>query len=208
VQLAFTPKTVFIIALIAGAAWFGYATFLQDVQTDDVPELIRIHRDAVAAKKLIVKERILAVYDKAKDYQTLYEAIDDESSITQALAIRVLTAKGEEEALGKLVDTLLNGNRVPDVDAALAEAMGAFHDEDAVVPTVPKLIEMTEDSRPHEMRKAAHDALVAILESGAQVKFGTGMAARWQELWRTHRKHKKWVAQRKEAQKANKSKPK
>jgi len=204
-QMTFTPKTVFIAAVVVGAAYFGYTTFLSDLETDDVSELLRIHRDSSSAKKPLVKKRILAVYDTDKHYQLLYEAVDGESPTTQALAIEVLTAKSAEPALGKFIDTLTTKSRTPDVDRALAEAMGAFHANQAVVAACPTLIEMTDASVEHEVRKAAHDALVAILESGAQVKFGTGMKTRWDDLWFGHRKRKELI-QRQGAAKKNKKK--
>jgi hypothetical protein len=189
-QLAFTPKTVFICAVVVTAGYFGYRMFLSDIQTDDVAALIRIHRTSPGIKQVAVKKRILALYDHDTHYQLLYEAVDDSSPVTQVLAIEVLTEKGEEDALGKFVNRLNAKPDDPGVDRALAEAMGAFHENEVAVGAVDRLIELTEADTDHKARVAAHNALVAILESGAQVKFGDGMTARWAELWRTHRKHK------------------
>lgn len=189
-QLAFTPKTVFICAVAITAGYFGYRMFLSDIETDDVATLVRIHRTSPGIKQVAVKKRILALYDHDKHYQLLYEAVDDSNPVTQVLAIELLTEKGEEDALGKLVNRLNAKPEGPGVNRALAEAMEAFHENEATVGAVDRLIELTEPETEHKARVAAHNALVAVLESGAQVKFGGGMTARWAELWRTHRKHK------------------
>ena len=196
-QVNLGPKNLIIGAAIIVACYVGYNAFFGDIQTNDVPTLLRVHRQATSIKQAAIKRRLLSIYDHGLHYGPLVDALDHQNPITQALAVEILAAKGKSEALATFVTMLTSASREPQVDAALARAMGACCKNDAVLDAVDRLIELTDDKAPHAVRVAAHDALVAILESGARVKFGDSMRTRWREVWRDHRKKRQHDAKKK-----------
>lgn len=195
-QVNLGPKNLIIGAAILVAGYVGYRAFFGDIQTRDVPTLLRVHRTATSLKQAAIKRRLLSIYDHGLHYGPLFDALDHADPVTQALAVEVLAAKGKSEALPTFVALLVSASREAQVDAALARAMGACCKNDAVLDAVDRLVELTDDKAPHEVRVAAHDALVAILESGARVKFGESMRTRWREVWRDHRKRRQHDAKK------------
>jgi len=183
------PKMA-VLAAVGVAGYFGYRAFFGNIETNDVGELVRVHRESASVKRPVVRARIVELYDPATHCGLMVEALRHESSVTRALAVDVLTAKAEEAALPALLG-MVNGTEADNnVRRELGKAMGAFHKNPQTLRAVSRLIEWTDDQEDHGVRVAAHDALVLLLESGAQVKFGEGMRTRWKELWRGHRKLK------------------
>jgi len=52
---------------------------------------------------------------------------------------------------------------------------------------VPYLIALTDAKEERHVRVAAHDTLVRMLSTGAQIKFGDAMHQSWIEWWRDHK---------------------
>jgi hypothetical protein len=188
-QFTLNAKNAIVGVLVIAGGYYAYRTFYGDVQIDDMQTLLRMHRNASAVKQISIKSRIQKIYEHDKHYDLLIDSLDSENEDTQMLAIEVLGDNREVKALPRMIDKFLPGKSPPSVDVELCRGLGAFKDEDAVVQCVPRLIQLTGEETEHDVRVAAHDALRDILQSGAQVKFGKGMQARWTELWRSHRKN-------------------
>jgi hypothetical protein len=192
--MTLTLPKIAVLAAVGVAGYFGYRAFFGNIETKDVGELVRVHRESVAVKRPVVRGRVLELYDPATHCGLMVEALRHESPVTRALAVDVLAARAEEAALPQFLEMLNGTESENDVRRELAKAMGAFHKNPQTLRAVNRLIEWTDDKEDHGVRVAAHDALVLILESGAQVKFGEGMRTRWKELWRGHRKQKDLAA--------------
>jgi hypothetical protein len=184
VQLLLSFRNVAIVAAVAAAGYYAYKSFYGDIETRDVEKLMQNHRLAgTSIKRQAIKSRILAVYRPEKDYGTVLAALDQRSTVNQALAVEVFTEKNERRAAPKLLEMLNESSCAPEVKAALAVAMRVFPSKAAV----GRLIELTKDTEEHEVRVAAHRILTEVLSTGAQIKFGEAMYQNWVEWWRDHK---------------------
>jgi len=168
-------------ALLVGV-YYGHRTLFADMNTRDMGKLIRSYRDAQPARQLLIKRRILDLYQPARDYETFLAALDSPSPVTQAFAVDVLAAKGEQRALPKLLEMLRDPDRTDIVKQELASACSRFPTKDAV----PRLIELTDLSEPLAVRSSAHSALRAITQCGGEMKLGEATREHWTLWWRDH----------------------
>lgn len=168
-------------ALVVGA-YYGHRALFADMNTRDLGRLIRSYRDAQPARQMLLKRRILEVYQPAHDYETLLAALDAPSPVTQALAVGVLAAKGEWRALPKLIEMLRDPDRTDIVKEELASAFSHFPTRDAV----PRLIELTDASESLGVRSAAHNTLRSITHAGGEMKLSEASRQHWTLWWRDH----------------------
>lgn len=177
-QLSMNFRSVVVLGLVAGGAYYGYQLFFGGVEGSDLAKLMRDHRKAQPARQAVIKHRIMTLYDRAKDYDTVVRALDSASPTTQALAVEILTARVERRALPRLLEMLSDPARADAVKEALASAMGTLEAREAI----PRLVELTDKLEPSGVRQAAHHALVKLTGAGAQVKLGDNTREQW-TLW-------------------------
>jgi len=181
-QIVLNFRNVVIGTAFVVAGYCAYRGFAADIESQDIAVLMRRHREVSPARQLIIKRRILSVYQGGRDYERMVQSLDGPSPVSQALAIEVLTAKGEHKAVPKLVETLDDRERADIVKERLAEAMAKFRTREAV----PRLIELTDISEQLAVRTAAHDALQALTGAGGALKFGDAAREHWALWWRDH----------------------
>jgi hypothetical protein len=181
-QINFSFRNVALAAVVAVAGYYGYQSFFGDIQTRDVGQFLQRHRLASSLKREAIRRRILDVYEPKKDYSTLVDALDHRSSVTQTLAVHVLTKKIERRVADKFLEMIQDPSRSPEVQEQLAEAFRIFPRKKAI----PHLIQLTDESHPREVRSAAHKTLRELLHTGAQIKFGEATHQHWVEWWRDH----------------------
>jgi HEAT repeat protein len=181
-QLLFSARNVIIAGAVAAAAYYGYKSFYGDIETRDMNKLFQAHRLASTIKRQAVRRRILGLYDPDEHYGTFLKALEHRSPVTQALAVDVLTEKLERRAVPELLEMLADPYQDGQVKASLAMAFRVFPRKAAI----PHLIRLTKAEEEHDARVAAHDTLVELLKTGAQVKFGDAMHQHWTEWWRDH----------------------
>jgi len=181
-QLVFSFRNVVVGTALVVAGYCAYRGFAADIESQDIGVLMRRHREASPARQLVIKRRILAVYQDDRDYERMVESLDGPSPVSQALAIEVLVAKGEHKAVPKLVETLDDRERADIVKERLAEAMARFRIREAI----PRLIQLTDVSEQLAVRTAAHDALQALTGAGGAVKFSDAAREHWSLWWRDH----------------------
>lgn len=181
-QLVFSFRNVVVGTALVVAGYCAYRGFAADIESEDLGVLMLRHREASPARQLIIKRRILAIYQGGRDYERMVESLDGPSPISQALAVEVLVARGEHKAVPKLVETLDDRERADIVKERLAAAMARFRTREAV----PRLIELTDASEHLAVRAAAHDALQALTGAGGAVKFGDATREHWSLWWRDH----------------------
>jgi len=182
-QVILSFRNVAIGTALVVAGFYGYRGFVADIETDDVGHLIRSHRESQPARQMIIRRRILAVYQGQRDYKRVVRALDSPSPVSQALAVEVLTAKVQQKVLPRLLEMLDDPQRAGVVREELARAMVVFSATEAV----PRLIELTDTAEPHGVRTAAHAALQSLTGAGAAVKFGEAARQHWTLWWRDHR---------------------
>jgi hypothetical protein len=181
-QLVLNFRNVVVGTALIVAGYCAYRSFGADLQTDDVRRLIRRHREAPPARQLILKRRILAVYQGSRDRPIVVQVLDSPSPISQALAVDVLAAKREREALPTLLEMLAEPERPDLTKEALASAMADF----GARTTIPRLIELTDTREATPVRSAAHEALRTLTGAGAAIKFGDATRQHWTLWWRDH----------------------
>ncbi len=177
-QLVFNFRTAVALAAVAAGSYYCYRTVFADVGSKDIPTLIRAHRRADAARQLLLKRRILSIYEGSRDYPTLVNALDSPSATTQALAVEVLSEKGERRVTPKFLTMLDDPRRGDLVKEALAKAAGALNLREAI----PRLVELTDVAESPGVRSAAHNALERLTGAGGQVKFSKVVRQHWM-LW-------------------------
>ncbi len=182
--MAFSAKTILIIAVLAVASYFTYTKFYGGLDTKDVGQLMELHRAAEKTRQGIIANRIKTLYDHKEHYEMMILALNHADFNTQALAVEVLTAKRERKAMGKLFTILKDTERHPEVTARAAKTFTIMRTKKrpAIIKIVERLIELTDDSQPLNVRAAAHSALKDLLDTGI-VKFGDGARTRWMEVW-------------------------
>jgi len=181
-QLIFNFRNVAIGAVLAAGAYYGHRSFFADIGSRDVAKLVRSYREAQPARQLLIKRRILELYQPSHDYDTFFNALDSPSPITQALAAAVLAAKGERRAVPKLLDLLRDTGRAETVTAEVAAAFALLPTREAV----PRLIELTDVREPIAVRSAAHNTLRELTRTGGEIKFGDATRQHWSLWWRDH----------------------
>lgn len=181
-QLVLSFKNVVIGTAIVVAGYYGYRNFVADIKTTDLRKLIRSHRDSQAARQVVIKRRILALYQSGRDYKVVVDALDSPSPISQALAVEVLAAKYEDKALPRVLEMLRDPDRADIVKAELANATAEFKAKTAI----PRLIELTSTTEPQPVRAAAHNALQTLTGTRGEVKFGDAARQHWTLWWRDH----------------------
>ncbi|MFC1806618.1 HEAT repeat domain-containing protein [Planctomycetota bacterium] len=182
-QLIFSFRNVAVGTALVVAGYYAYRGFVADIETNDVRLLVRAHHEARPARRVIIKHRILRVYTGSRDYKAMFRTLDSPSPVSQALAVEVLVARGQQKALPKLREMLDNPKRDGLVKEALARAMGTLKVREAI----PRLIELTDAAEPHDARLAAHGALQSMTDVGAGVKFSEAARQNWTLWWRDHR---------------------
>lgn len=182
--MSFNAKTIIVIVALIAVAYFAYTKFYGGMETEDIGKLIEMHRSAATMKQRVIVKRVIKLYTRQEHYDLLAAALDDDSSHTQALAVEVLAAKHERPALPKLFAMLKDPRRHPTVTEQVVNAFGVMRTEkgSAFIKVVDRLIELTDDAQPHNVRVAAHDLLKDLLKTGV-VKFGDGMRSRWEDVW-------------------------
>ena len=181
-QFVVSFRNVAVGTALVVAGYYGYRGFFADVQTGDLTKLVRSHRQASAAQRLLFRRRILAVYHRDHDRQFLVECLESSSPVTQALAVEVLGVKREYKVLPKLREMLGESEREDTVKAELAKAVASLGCREAI----PRLIELTDSRQDRDVRMAAHNALEALTGAGANVKFGDATRQHWSLWWRDH----------------------
>jgi hypothetical protein len=136
------------------------------------------HRDAPHARQIIIKRRILAIYNASRDHQTVARGLDSASPITQALAVEVLAEKSGHESAPKLLEMLADPSRDDIVKEALARAFALVR----VPEAMPRLVELTDTREATGVRAAAHNTLKAITGAGGAIKLGEATCQHW-TLW-------------------------
>jgi len=182
-QVVLGFRNVVIGTAILVAGYYGYRSFVADIETTDVHQLIRSHRDSRPARQVVIRRRILAVYQSGRDYDTVLGALDNPSPITQALAAEVLAAKHEGRASPKLLVMLDDRDREDLVKAELAAALGALR----AIKAIPRLIALTDKAQPLQVRTAAHNALQTLSGTRGEIKFGDATRQHWTLWWRDHK---------------------
>ena len=182
-QLTLNVRNALVGAALIAGGYYGYRGFFGDIQTEDIPTLIRVHRTSSALKRHSIRGRVLRLYKAPSDYATVVAALGHRSATTRAFAVEILAATGERRAVRKLVEMLRNRAADPRVKEQLAHAFALLPSKAAV----PRLIELTAATEEQDVRIAAHNALREMLGTGAQVKFGDGVRTRWTLWWRDHR---------------------
>lgn len=182
-QLMVSFRNVAITTAVVVAGYYGYKSFYGDIQSQDIPQLLQSHRLASSLKRQVIRARISKLYQPGKDYGTLEEALGHSSSVTQVLAIDILTEKQERRAVPKLLEMLNDPRRKPEVKAWLAKAFKVFPRKAAIA----RLIAFTDETEERQVRVAAHNTLKEVLSTGAQIKFGEAMHEHWTEWWRDHK---------------------
>ena len=177
-QLVFNVKTTVALAVVAAGSYYCYRTVFADVGSRDIPTLIRAHRRADPARQLLLKRRILAIYEGSRDYPTLVNALDSPSATTRALAVEVLTEKGERRAAPKLLVMLEDPGQSDTVKESLAKAVAALGLREAI----PRLVELADVAESDGVRAAAHNALERLTGAGGQVKLSKAARQHW-TLW-------------------------
>jgi len=190
-QVRVNFRNFVIAAVVIVGGCLAYRHFLGGIRTRDIGELLKAHRTAHTMKRATIHSRILALYRHDAHYATVLSALDHKSPVTREMAVAVLGERSERGALPRMLRMLDHGETDPAVVARLAGVFEKLRDSEAALEAVERLIELTDDHEPHDVRRAAHDALRAILVSGAQVKFGEGMRAHWTQIWRLHEKNPK-----------------
>lgn len=182
-QILLSFRNVAVVTVIAVAGYYGYKSFYGDIETKDIGKLLNAHRLASSFKRGTIRARVAKLYRPGKDYGTLTKALDHRSPVTQALAVSVLVELGEQRAIDKFLDMLKEGTRAPEVKEELARVFRGYPKKAAV----PYLIALTDAKEERDVRVAAHDTLVRMLSTGAQIKFGDAMHQSWIEWWRDHK---------------------
>ena len=156
-----------------------------EIDTDDIGELIEMHREASALRQRKIVTRIVRLYKRNEHYETMLAALDDGYPETQALAVNVFMRKRERRAMPKLFRLLKDPARAPEVTEQVVRTFGVMRatKEAARIEIIDRIIELTDDKQPHRVRVAAHDVLKDMLETGI-VKFGDGMRSRWDDVWK------------------------
>ena len=177
-------KTVVVIAILATIGYFAYTKFYGGLDTEDIGELMEMHRTTGGTRQKLIVHRVEKLYKHDEHYGMMATALDHVHFRTQILAVQVLTTKHERDAMGKLFKMLNDSKRHPAVTVQVVKAFGVMRTKKtpALIKIVERLIELTDSSRPHEVRAAAHSVLKDLLDTGV-VKFGTGMRTRWSEVW-------------------------
>jgi hypothetical protein len=182
--MAFSAKTILIIAVLAVVGYFAYTKLYGGLDTKDVAQLIEMHREADGTRQGIIASRIKTLYNHEEHYGMMVQALNHAYFGTQALAVEVLTAKREREAMGKLFAILKDTSRHPEVTARAAKTFTVMRTKKkpALIKIIERLIELTDDSQPLKVRTAADSALRDLLDTGI-VTFGDGVRIRWTEIW-------------------------
>jgi len=188
-QLVLNLKTVLILAVLGVGGYFAYQTFLAETKVEDVAELIEMHRTAPELRRDRIARAVVRNYDRTRDYPRVLSALEHHSPVTQALAVRVLAAKWETGAAPKFRAMLANPATAPRVTVELAKALARFPPDNTTGDVVERLIELTDDAQPGEVRQAAHAALGKILRPPPRlIHFGDGVRTQWTEYWRNERR--------------------
>jgi len=178
-------KTIIVIAAVIVVAYFVYANFFAEIKTDDIGELMEMHRAASPLRQRTIVKHVVKLYKRDEHYEMMLAALDDNDAETQALAVEVFTMKRERRAIPKLFKMLKDPSRASEVTERVVKAFGVMRTtkEADRIKIVDRFIELTDDGQPHRVRVAAHELLKDMLETGI-VKFGDGMRSRWAEVWK------------------------
>jgi len=179
--LNFRNCAIAIILLVGG--YYCYRNVFADVDSKDVAALIRAHRRAPHSRQMILKRRILSVYDSARDHDTVARCLDSASIQTQALAIEIFAESVEQRAVPKLLEMLRDPTRDDLVKETLAAAFTSLRAEAAV----PRLVELTDTSEGPGVRSAAHRTLRSLTGAGGQIKLSKATRQHW-EIWLRNQK--------------------
>ncbi|MFW6108712.1 MAG: HEAT repeat domain-containing protein [bacterium] len=181
-QLVLNFKNVVVGTALITAGYCAYRSFGADLQTNDVRVLIRRHREAPPGRQLILKRRILALYQGSRHRSIVLDALDSPSPVSQALAVEVLAARHERDTLPRLLEMLCEPDRPDLTKEALARAMADFEARRGI----PRLIELTDTREAIPVRTAAHESLRSLTGAGAAIKFGDATRQHWTLWWRDH----------------------
>jgi hypothetical protein len=181
-QLILSVRNVAVGTALLVGAYYGHRALFADMSTRDMGKLIRSYRDAQPARQLLLKRRIIDLYQPAHDYETFLAALDAPSPVTQALAVEVLAAKGERRAVPRLLSMLSDPGRTDIVQQELANAFARFPTREAVA----RLIELTDVAEPLAVRSAAHNTLRTITRCGGEIKLSEASREHWTLWWRDH----------------------
>jgi len=177
-QLVFNVRNTVVIAAVVVGGYYCYHNVFADVDARDVATLMKLHRNSDATRQLILKRRILNVYNSSRDYDVVVRALDGYSPATQALAVEVLAEKVERRAVPKLLEMLGEPSRDDLVKEALAHAFGRLGLREAI----PRLVELTDMCEAPAVRAAAHNALRDLTGAGGQIKLSGATREHW-TLW-------------------------
>ncbi|MFW6107208.1 MAG: HEAT repeat domain-containing protein [bacterium] len=183
-QLVLNAKNVCLGAVVIAAGYYGYRNLYGDIRSKDTAELLRAHRSAQPARQLIIRRRILTIYESQRDYETIVHALGNTSPTTQALAVAILREKGERRAVPRLLDMLEDPDRADIVKEELAATMGEFE----FLEAVPRLIELTDTREAQDVRIASHNALKILTGAKGEMKLSDATRQHWTLLWRDHPK--------------------
>jgi len=176
---------VLFLAAGAVAAYFAYTWTFGGTQSSDVPTLLKTYPSAPDVKRQVIRSRIISLYKHADHYGLLSSALDDPSPLTQALAVDLLTQKNEGSALPKLFAMLNDPRRDPLVTARVATSIARIPlTAPRLTKVVPRLIELTGEAQPEDVRAAAHHALKKLLDTNV-VRYGPGTRDAWEEFWKS-----------------------
>jgi len=177
-QLVLNFKSAVVSVALVTVGYYAYRSTFADAGTRDIGKLLRSHRDAQHARQLILKRRILAVYDTSRDYADVERALDSASPVTQALAVEILAEKSGPKAKAKLLEMLADPGRDDVVKEALAGAFASVHTKEAI----PRLVELTDVSEAPGVRASAHHTLQALTGVVGEIKLGDATRQHW-TLW-------------------------
>jgi len=188
VQLNLGPRNIIIGVAIVAAGYFGYTAFFGDIETTDVGKLMQIYPASNSLKQGEIQRRILKLYSHDAHYAMLLDALRQEDPAIQTLSVAVLTEKKEEGALPQLLEMIRSPQTHASVQIQLARAFAIHQSTKAAGQACPRLIELTDAKEGQDVRVAAHNALVEILETGAIVKFSDTVRRSWEQMWQTHKR--------------------
>lgn len=182
--MTFNFKTIVIIAVLITVGYFAYTKFYGGLDTEDIGELIEMHRAVGETKQKLIVDRVVKLYKHNEHYEMIVAALDHGDFNTQALAVQVLATKHERQAMPKFFKMLKDTKRHSAVTVQVVKAFNVVRTtkRPALIKIVERLIELTDSSQTHEVRAAAHAVLKDLLDTGV-VKFGEGMRTRWAEVW-------------------------
>jgi hypothetical protein len=187
-QVNLSIRNIVIIIVLAAAGWYAYQQYYGGLEGKDVGQLLALYPHETR-KQAGIESRINSQYRPLKHYKIVAEALDAREPALRGLAVRVLTRNRAEQAVPKLRAMLSTPSTEHALRVDVAKAFQVFSTSKEALKAVPRLIELTAGREEPELRAAAHDSLLAILETN-DVRYGDGMRERWQQYWLSHPKRR------------------